>query len=109
MGSQVETTVKALIEFESELNRLKAEAMDAKTRMAKDADSLAETAKSGAILKAQRQASEKLAKARAEAEAEASTIRKKGEASLSAFEASISKQKGKAAEHVVGLLLGETQ
>ncbi len=109
MVSQVETTVKALIEFESELDKTKAEALETKMKMIKDAESLAESAKSGAILKAQQQASETLAKARAEAEDEAESVRKKGESSLSSFGASISRRKAKATERVVGLLLGETR
>ena len=109
MVSPVETTFKALIEFESELDRTKAEALEAKRGMIKDAESLAESARSGAILKAQQQASERLAKARAEAEDEAESIRKKGESSLSSFGASISRRKAKATARVVTLLLGEAQ
>ena len=108
MVSLVETTVKALVEFESELDRTKGEALEAKSRMIKDAGNLAESARSDAILKAQQQASERLAKARAEAEDEAESIRRKGESLLTSFGASISKRKARATERVVGLLLGET-
>ena len=109
MGSQVETTVKALIEFESELDRTMAEALDAKKKMIKDAEGLAESARSGAISKVQQRALERLAKARTEAEGEAEVIAKKGESLLKSFETSISKKRAKATEAVVRRLLGETQ
>ncbi len=109
MGSLIETTVKALIEFESELDRTKAEALEVKRKMVKDAVGLAESAKSDAISKAQQQVSERLAKARSEGEGEAESIRKKGELSLKSLEATISRRKARAIEEVVGRLLGETQ
>ena len=107
MVSVVETTVKALIEFETELETAKAEAQEAKAKLVKDAVGLAESARAGAVSKAQQQASERLASARAEAEVEAESIRKKGESSLKSFEESISKRKAKATEGIVGRLLGE--
>jgi vacuolar-type H+-ATPase subunit H len=108
MGSPIEATVKALIEFESELDRTKAEALEAGKKMVKYTEGLAESAKSDAISKAQQQVSERLARARAEAEGEAQSVRKKGESSLKILEASISRGKAKAIEMVVGRLLGET-
>ncbi len=108
MGSLIEATVKALVEFESELDRMKAEALEVKKKMVKDAVGLADSAKSAAISKAQQQVSERLVKARAEGEGEAESIRKSGESSLKSFEASISERKAKAIEKVVGRLLGET-
>ena len=109
MGSLIEATVKALIEFESELDRMKAEALEVKKKMVKDAVGLAESARSAAISKAQQQASERLAKARAEGEGKAESTRKKGESQLKSFEASIYRRRAKAIEKVVGRLLGETQ
>ena len=109
MGSLIEATVKALIEFDSELDRMKAEALEVKKKMVKDAVGLAESAKSTAISKAQQQVSERLAKARAEGQGEAESIRKNGESSLRSFEATISKRKAKAIEKVVSRLLGEAQ
>lgn len=99
--------MKALIEFESELSGAKTEVQETKKRMIRQAETLAESAKSRAVSQAQRQASEKLAKARVEAEQQAESIRKQGETSLRAFEASISTKKKKAAEMVVNTLLGE--
>ena len=107
MSSVIEGTLKALIEFESELDRAKAEASDTKKKMLKDATELAAGVKANALSKAQQLAAERLAKARAEAEKEAESIRKKGEFSLKTFEGSISKRKAKAVAHVVVRLLGE--
>jgi vacuolar-type H+-ATPase subunit H len=109
MGSVIEATVKALIEFESELDRIKAEALEVKKKMVKDAVGLAESAKSEAISKANQQVTERLAKARAEGEGEAESLRSKGESSLKSFEESVSRRKAEAIEEVVGRLLGETQ
>jgi vacuolar-type H+-ATPase subunit H len=109
MGSLIEATVKALVEFESELDRMKVENLGVKKKMVKDAVGLAESAKSDAISKAHKQVSERLEKATAEGEREAESIRKNGESSLRSFEATISRRKAKAIEEVVGRLLGETQ
>lgn len=109
MGSLIEATVKALNEFESELDRMKAEALETKQKMIKDSVGLAESAKSAAISKAQQQVSERLAKAKAEGESQAKSIRKKGESSLKSFEATISRRKAKAIKKVVDRLLGEAQ
>ncbi len=108
MGSVIEQTVKALVEFESELDKAKAEASETKKTMVKDAADWAASAKAAAVSKAQLLASERLTKATAEAEEEAAAIRKKGEYSLKSFETAISRRKGKAAEQVVSRLLGES-
>ncbi len=108
MDTVVEDTVKALIEFESELDRAKSEALDLKKKMLKDSGDWAASAKSAAVSKAQELASDRVAKARAESEREADSIREKAEKSLKAFETSISKRRGKAAELVVARLLGES-
>jgi vacuolar-type H+-ATPase subunit H len=107
MGSLIEATIKALIEFESELDRMKAEELEIKKKMVKDAVGLAELAKSEAISKAQQQVADKLDKARAEGADKAESIRKKGESSLKSLEASISRRKAKAIEEVVSRLMGE--
>jgi vacuolar-type H+-ATPase subunit H len=109
MSSAIEETVKALVEFESELDAAKAGVSDAKTKTMKDAADWAEAAKASAISKAQEIASKTVAKAREDAEAEAERIRKKGESDLKAFESSISKHKSKAAELVAARLLGEAE
>lgn len=109
MSSAIETTVKALVQFESELDKAKAEVSEAKRRTMKEAIDWAEAAKASAISKAQEIASRRLAKAKEEAEAEAETIRKKGESDLKGFESSISKHRSKAAEMVATRLLGETK
>jgi len=99
--------LKALVDFESELDKTKAEVLAEKTRIVREAESIADSAKANAISKAQMQASERLGKARAEAERQAESIRGQGLSSLRAFEASVSARKKKAAETVVRVLLGE--
>ncbi len=106
MTSPIESTVKALVEFEAELDRAKAEVSEAKRRAMKDAVDWAEEAKASAITKARAIASEKISKAREEAESEADAIRKRGESDLRAYESSISKNRSKAAELVAARLLG---
>jgi len=108
MPSAIESTVKALVEFEAELDRAKAEASDAKRRTMKEAADWAEEAKASAISKAQAMASSGVSRAREDAEAEADAIRKKGDSDLKAFESSISKNKARAAELVAARLLGES-
>lgn len=108
MSSAIESTIKALVEFESELDRAKAEAMDAKKKLVKEATDWAASAKSKAIAEAQRMASENVTKARAEAEAEAATIKKNGEKSLKSFEENIGKHKSKAVAKVTAMLLGSS-
>lgn len=108
MSSAIEQTVRALVEFEAQLDAAKTELVDAARKASKDAGDWAEAAKKAAVSKAQEMASGKVASARAEAEAEAAKIRAKGESDLKAFESSISKKKGKASELVVSRLLGET-
>ncbi len=109
MNSAIEDTVKALVQFESELESAKAEASEAKRRAMKDAAEWAEAARASAVSKAQDMASRRVAKAREEAEAEAERIRKKGESDLKGFEGSISRHRSKASELVTSRLLGETE
>ena len=106
MSSAIEATAKALVEFEAELERAKAEAADSKRRVMKDALDWAEGARLSAISKAQQMASEGVARAKEEAEAEAARIREKGEASLREFEGSISKRRDEAAKLAAARLLG---
>ena len=107
MSPAIEQTVKALVEFESELDGAKLEATESKKKMVKDAGDWAASAGSSAVSKAQQLASDRVAKARAEALKEADAIKRKAESSLKTFEASISKNKEKASELVVARLLGE--
>jgi vacuolar-type H+-ATPase subunit H len=109
MSSAIEETVKALVEFESELDRAKEEAAGFKRKAMKDAADWANTARTSAISKAQAIADDRVAKAKEEAEAEAAKIRAKGDADLKSFEGSISNRKSKAAELVALRLLGETR
>jgi vacuolar-type H+-ATPase subunit H len=109
MTSTIEETVKALVQFESELDRARADVSEAKRRTTNDASAWAEAAKSSAISRAQDIASRRVAQAKEEAEAEAKEIREKGEADLRAFEASISKYRLRAAVLAASRLLGESK
>ena len=109
MPQTIADTVKALAEFEAELDRLKSETMDAKKKIVKDAGDWADAAKSRALAEAQELASERLSQAKVQAEAEAEEIRKKGQASTKKFADSMSKHKKEASELVLRMLLGEGQ
>lgn len=109
MSSAIEQTVKALVEFEAQLDSAKAEMLEAGKRAVKDASNWAESAKASAVSKAQEIASSNVAKAKAEAEAEAARIREKGSSDLKTFESSIAKNKQRASELVAARLLGEPQ
>jgi vacuolar-type H+-ATPase subunit H len=107
MSTAIEETLKALTEFESRLDGAKAEASEARRQMLKMAAEWAEAARGAAVAEAQKIASEAVAKAKKEAEKEAESIAKKGQVAVKHFEASLSKQKSKAAELVTKTLLGE--
>jgi vacuolar-type H+-ATPase subunit H len=109
MSSAIEETVKALVAFESELDRARAEVSEAMKRTTKEAENWAEAAKSSAISKAQEISSQRVAQAKEEAEDEAKTIREKGEADLKGFEGSIAKHKIRAALLAASRLLGEPE
>ena len=108
MSRVVEDTVKALIEFESTLDRVKAESAEAKKHMIKSSGEWAASAKNTTLARAQEIAAQRLEAARREAESEAETIRKRGQAEMKRFEESISKRKKEAAELVTKRLLGES-
>jgi len=107
MPSAIESTVKALVEFEAELERAKAEVSEAKRRTTKDSVAWAEEARASAISKARSIASAGVSNAKEDAEAEANAIRKKGESDLRVFESSISSNRARAAKLVAARLLGE--
>ena len=108
MSAAIEQTVKALVEFEAQLDGAKAELMEAGKKAAKEAAEWAEAAKATAISRAQEIAAQNVAKAKEQAESEAERIRKKGDADLKAFENSIAKNRAKATELVAARLLGES-
>jgi vacuolar-type H+-ATPase subunit H len=107
MPQTIADTVKALTEFEAELDRVKTEAMEAKKKLIKDSADWAEAAKNSATAEAQKLASGRLSQARMEAEAEAEEIRTKGQAETKKFAESISRHKKEASELVLRRLLGE--
>jgi len=107
MPQAIEDTVKALTEFEAALDRVKADALESKKKMTKNAGEWAESAMNNAITEAHKVATRRLSKAREEAEAEAKEIESKGRVARMKFEESMSKRKKEAAELVVRMLLGE--
>ena len=109
MTSAIEDTVKALVEFESALERAREEAAEFRRSATKNAADWAEAARTSTIARAQAIAADRLEVARKDAEAEAAKIRSKGDTDLAKFEASISSRKPKAAELVARRLLGEAQ
>lgn len=109
MPQSIAETVKALAEFETELDKVKETAQETKKKLVKDARDWAEAAKGSALAEAQRVASDLLSEARTEAEAEAEKIRSKGEAATAKFSDAISKHKKAASELVLSRLLGEGQ
>ena len=108
MSSAIEQTVKALVEFEAQLDSAKAESAEAGKKTTKEAIEWAAAAKEAANARAKGMESQNLAKAREKAESEAESIRKKGDADLKAFENSIAKNRDKATELVAATLLGES-
>ncbi len=108
MSSPVEDTINALTEFESLLDSAKNDAAESKKRMLKGAQEWAEAAKSAALARADKMASETIAKARTEAERDAAQIRSSGEAALRRYEQAMGKHTAEAAEHVAKRLLGES-
>jgi vacuolar-type H+-ATPase subunit H len=109
MSSAIEQTVKALVEFESALDRAKAEAAEAKKRAMKDAMDWAEAARSTAIAEATEIAARRVAGARADAEAEATEIREEATSKLKEFEGLISGHITAAADLAARRLLGESK
>lgn len=109
MPQTIADTVKALTEFEAELDKAKTGAMEAKKKLVKDAADWAEAARISALAEARGIASQRVSEARTEAEAEAEEIRKKGQAATRKFAESISKHKKEASELVLRRLLGEEQ
>jgi vacuolar-type H+-ATPase subunit H len=109
MSNAIEEALKALTEFESQLDSAKAGASEAKRQMVREAGELAEKARAAAVAEAQRIAQETVSKARIEAEDEAESIRNDGLSALKAFEDALPKHKPEAAELVTRALLGETE
>ena len=107
MASAIQDTIKALVEFESELGQAKSDATETARMLVKNADEWTETAKASALAKAQKIASATLDEARSAAENDAESIRKKGATSLRSFESLIQGRKTRAVKLVVSQLLGE--
>src|SRR2546428_7893514 len=82
MAQVIEEAVKALAEFEADLDRIKSDASDAKKRLVKAAADEAEKAKIDALAKAQELANERVRVAKQEAEREAGGGAEKGGGTL---------------------------
>ena len=106
MTQVIEEAVKALTEFEAELDRIKTDASEAKKRLVKTAADEAEKAKSDALAKAQQMADERVRVAKQEAERTAEEIAKRGEGLLKRLKALTLKRKEEAVELAVRRLLG---
>lgn len=106
MTLTVEEAVKTLAEFEAELERIKAEALEAKRLLVKTAMGEAERAKGEAIAKAQELASERVRTGKEEAGRTAGEISRRGEESLNRLKAAASRRKEEAVDLVVRRLLG---
>src|SRR5437773_4178675 len=106
MTQAIEEAVKALAEFEAELDRIESDASEAKKRLLKAAADEAEKAKSDAVAKAQQMADERVKVAKQEAERKAEEIAKKGDESLNRLKAGTLKRKEEAVELAVRRLRG---
>src|SRR3989441_9925412 len=106
MTQVIEEAVKALAEFEADLDRIKSDASEAKKRLVKSATDEAEKAKIDALAKAQELANERVRVAKEEAERQATEITKKGEESLNRLKAATLKRKEEAVDLAVRRLLG---
>jgi vacuolar-type H+-ATPase subunit H len=103
----VEEAVKVLAAYESELDRVKAEAVESKKRLLKVAADEGDRARKEALAKAQAMADERVAKVRKEAETEAAAILDKGKSSLKLLNSRIAKKSDEALELVTKHLLGD--
>src|SRR2546427_6190074 len=106
MTQVIEEAVKALAEFEAELERIKTDASEAKKRLVKTAADEAEKAKGDAVAKAQELVDERVKVAKQEAERGGEEVAKKGEESLNRLKTATLKRKEEAVELAVRRLLG---
>lgn len=106
MTQAIEETIKALKEFELDLDKVKAEAADAKTKLLKDAGDWADAVKREDLQGAQRVAELRLEAARAEGEREVESIKRAAQASLQSLKETLANHKTEAVELVVKKLLG---
>jgi vacuolar-type H+-ATPase subunit H len=108
MNGPIEEALKALAEFEAELDKAKVEAADSRREMIKNATDWAESAKGKAVTEAKIMAADTVSQARKEAESQAGKIKNEGEKTLKGFENTLSRNMDDATELVIRLLTGET-
>jgi len=106
MPQVIENAIKALSEFEAELERIRFQVSEAKKRLVNTAAEEGEVAKKEALASAQSISDERVRAAMQEAQREAESITRKGEDSLKRLKATISKRKNEAIELAVRRLLG---
>jgi vacuolar-type H+-ATPase subunit H len=107
MSSAVEEAIKVLAEFESELEEIREESVDARKRLSKIAKDEGDKAMKLALARAHAIAEEQIRKAREDAEREADSISKKGEEALAGLKEKISKRSEEALRLVSEHLLGD--
>ncbi len=107
MTSAVEEAIKVLEGFESELEKIKREAVEAKKSLLRKVSEEGENAKREALAKAQAVAEERIRRVTDEAEKEASSINARGDQSVKTLKERISKKNKDAVELVVKELLGD--
>ena len=107
MTSAVEQAIKVLEGFESGLEKIKGEAVEAKKNLLRKVSEEGENAKREALASAQTIAGERIRRAREEAEREASSIIAKGEKTVKGLKEQISKKNKEALDLVVKQLLGD--
>jgi vacuolar-type H+-ATPase subunit H len=106
MAQAIEDTIKALTEFEAELDKVKTDSAEAKKNLLKKAAEWAETAKNDAVSEARRTADQTLSEARTEAQKEAESIRETGKNSLVSLKETMSNHRDEAVQLVKMRLLG---
>jgi vacuolar-type H+-ATPase subunit H len=108
MAQTVEDTIKALKEFEQDLDRVKATVADAAKKMVKDARDWADSARAAALVEAKKSADLALERAKEEAAHEVHKIGEGSHESLQTLKQTMAAHKIAAAELVLKRLLGES-
>jgi vacuolar-type H+-ATPase subunit H len=108
MAQTVEDTIKALKEFEQDLDGVKATVADAGKKMVKDARDWADSARAAALVEAQKAVDLALERAKEEAADEVHKIGEGSQESLQTLRQTMAVHEIVAAELVLKRLLGES-
>jgi vacuolar-type H+-ATPase subunit H len=106
MAQAIEDTIKALTEFEAELDKVKTDGAEARKNLLKGVAEWAETAKNEAVTEARRTADQTISGARAEAQKGAESIRETGKNSLVSLKETMNSHRDEAVQLVKKRLLG---